>query len=55
MAFRLHAKNGEKEPFIIGGGEIYKIALEKKLVDKIYLTQIHHNFEGDTFFSNIRK
>ncbi len=43
-------KNGEKEPFIIGGGEIYKIALEKKLVDKIYLTRIHHEFDGDTFF-----
>ena len=43
-------KNGEKETFIIGGGEIYKIALEKKLVDKTYLTQIHHEFEGDTFF-----
>ena len=46
-------KNGDAEPFIIGGGEIYKIALEKKLVDKIYLTQIHHTFDGDTFFQAI--
>lgn len=43
-------KNGEKEPFIIGGGQIYKIALDKNLVDKIYLTQIYHSFDGDTFF-----
>ena len=46
-------KSGDKEPFIIGGGEIYKLALEKKLVDKIYLTQVHHSFDGDTFFPEI--
>ena len=43
-------KNKEKETFIIGGGQIYKLALELNLVDKIYLTRIHANFEGDTFF-----
>ena len=45
--------NRDQEPFIIGGGEIYKLALEKKLVDKIYLTRIHTNFEGDTFFPKL--
>tara|TARA_B100001250_G_scaffold11376_1_gene9889 strand:+ start:111 stop:617 length:507 start_codon:yes stop_codon:yes gene_type:complete len=48
-------KNNEKEAFIIGGGEIYKLALEKNLVDRIYLTRIHHEFEGDTFFPYIDK
>lgn len=41
----------DPEPFIIGGGVIYEIAMP--LVDRIYLTQIHHKFEGDTFFPEI--
>ena len=48
------AKNNEDiEPFIIGGGQIYRIALEENLVDKIYLTKVHHSFEGDTFFPEL--
>lgn len=37
--------------FIIGGGEIYKQSLE--FADKIYLTIVHENFEGDSFFPEI--
>ncbi len=37
-----------KEFFIIGGGEIYKSAIEK--ADKIYMTRVHAGFDGDTFF-----
>jgi dihydrofolate reductase len=37
----------EKEVFIIGGAEIYKQALP--ISDKIYLTQVHHQFEADTY------
>lgn len=36
------------EVFIIGGGEIYKQALPK--ADKLYLTKIDTEIEGDTFF-----
>ena len=46
-------KNNDSEPFIIGGGEIYKIALKKKLIDKIYLTRIHYNYNGDTYFPEL--
>ena len=42
--------SNEDEAFIIGGGEIYKLALQENLVDRIYLTRIHYEFEGDTFF-----
>jgi dihydrofolate reductase len=42
-----------KEIFIIGGGEIYKEALPK--TDKIYLTRIHAEIEGDTFFPEINR
>ena len=41
----------DKEIFIIGGGEIYKEGF--KYVDKIYLTEVDGEFEGDTYFPNI--
>jgi dihydrofolate reductase len=37
--------------FIIGGGEIYKQSLE--VADKIYLTLVHKEFEGDTTFPEL--
>jgi dihydrofolate reductase len=43
----------ENEAFIIGGAEIYRLALP--FADKIYLTEVHHTFEGDTFFPAIDK
>lgn len=42
---------GEKEVFIIGGAEIYRQAM--MLADKIYLTRIYHDFEGDSYFPYI--
>jgi len=45
--------NNEIELFIIGGGQIYKEALEKGQIDKMYITHVHHNFDGDTFFPEI--
>lgn len=42
----------DDQPFIIGGGEIYKQAIE--LVDKIELTRVHQSFDdADTFFPEI--
>lgn len=41
----------EEEIFIIGGAQIYKQALP--LVDKLYLTIVHRNYEGDTSFPEI--
>lgn len=41
---------GETECFIIGGGQIYQHALEKGLVDRMYLTHILEAFDADTFF-----
>ncbi len=43
----------ENEAFIIGGAEIYRLALP--FADTIYLTEVHHAFEGDTFFPAIDK
>lgn len=41
----------DSNPFIIGGGEIYKQAMS--LVDKIEITRVHEEFEADTFFPKI--
>lgn len=38
----------EREVFVIGGGEIYRQALP--LADRIYLTVVHAEVEGDTWF-----
>lgn len=40
-----------KEMFVIGGGEIYKAFMP--MVHKVYLTRVHANFEGDTFFPEL--
>jgi len=49
-----HAINsGDKEPFVIGGGQIYALALEEDLIDRMYLTHVHESFEGDTYFPEI--
>ncbi|MBO5860328.1 MAG: dihydrofolate reductase [Alistipes sp.] len=38
----------EEEIFIIGGAQIYTLALE--VADRIYLTRVEHDYEGDTSF-----
>lgn len=45
------AKTLSKEIFIIGGGEIYKQTIEH--AERIYLTRVHTNIEGDTFFPEL--
>ena len=41
---------GEDEVFVIGGGTIYAKALDLDVVDRIYMTIVHADFEGDTRF-----
>jgi dihydrofolate reductase len=43
----------DDEPFICGGAQIYRLALAGDLVDRIYLTRIHADVEGDTFLPEI--
>jgi len=43
----------EVEVFVIGGGDIYKQAIDK--ANKLYITEIHQDFEGDTLFPLIDK
>jgi dihydrofolate reductase len=41
----------DSQPFIIGGGEIYRLFMP--YCDRIELTRVHHNFEADVFFPKI--
>ena len=38
----------EEEVFIIGGAQIYALALD--VADRIYITRVEHDYEGDTQF-----
>jgi dihydrofolate reductase len=44
---------GSEEIFIIGGGNVYKQALD--ITNKIYLTEVKANIEGDAFFPELNK
>ena len=47
-------EGGEVPPdtsvFIIGGAQIYKAAMERGLIDIMYLTTVHARLRADTFF-----
>ena len=47
----IKVSNYDNQPFIIGGGEIYKLSM--KYTEKIELTKIYKTFEADTFFPKI--
>ena len=49
-AIEFALESGDSNPFIIGGGQIYQYVLDHELVDEMYITWIHDQFEGDTFF-----
>ena len=42
---------GDNQPFIIGGGEIYSLGI--KIADRIELTRVHTELEGDAYFPEI--
>ena len=50
LDFALEAaqQKGLDKVFILGGGEIYRQAI--KLADKLIITEVHADFEGDTLF-----
>jgi dihydrofolate reductase len=47
-AIAIAAQVDEEELFVVGGAEIYKLAMP--YTDRIYLTRIHSVIEGDTFY-----
>tara|TARA_R110002049_G_scaffold1130_23_gene8372 strand:+ start:566 stop:1045 length:480 start_codon:yes stop_codon:yes gene_type:complete len=51
MEEALNQAGNDAQPFIIGGGEIYKIGLE--FATKIELTRVHGTFDADAYFPEI--
>jgi dihydrofolate reductase len=49
----LEVTKEDAQPFIIGGGEIYKQALS--IAHRVELTRVHHSFEADTYFPELNK
>ena len=45
--------HNEQEVFVIGGGQIYTKSLP--LAQKLYITEVNHDFDGDTYFPNYDK
>ena len=41
----------QDEVFVIGGATLYEVTLEH--ADRLYITQIHKSFKGDTWFPEI--
>lgn len=50
-ALQIANDQGEEEVFIIGGGQIFSQSVE--LWDKLYLTEVNAEVEGDVFFPEI--
>ncbi|MCB0762313.1 MAG: dihydrofolate reductase [Flavobacteriales bacterium] len=49
-ALELARNNGEQSAFVIGGGEVYRQALQQNLANKMYITHVEAQPEADTFF-----
>ena len=43
----------EEENFVIGGASIYELLMP--YVNKMYITKIHQNFEGDVYFPKVNE
>ena len=50
-AIQFAKERGEEELMVIGGGVIYQQFMD--IADRIYLTRIHTEIEGDTYFPEI--
>lgn len=50
-AFKIAEEQQQEEVFILGGAEIYRQTMNK--ADKMYITEIKAEFEGDAFFPKI--
>jgi len=51
QALEYTQNNGEKEVYVIGGGEVFRQALPR--ADRIYLTRINADTPADTYFPQL--
>ncbi len=52
-ALKLAREEGGQEVMVIGGGQVYDATLP--IADRIYLTEVHENVDGDAWFPHIDK
>jgi dihydrofolate reductase len=50
-ALKTAEEKGLETIFLLGGGEIYRQSMD--IADKMIITEVHHEFDGDTFFPPI--
>jgi dihydrofolate reductase len=43
--------SNDTKAFIIGGAQIYRLAMDMGIIEKMYLTTVHGNFDSDASFS----
>ncbi len=48
QAIKVAERTKTAECFVIGGAQIYTLAFP--LADKMYISQVRHNYKGDTYF-----
>jgi dihydrofolate reductase len=48
QAIRVAKRTKAMECFVIGGAQIYALALP--YADKMYISQVHYDYKGDTYF-----
>ena len=46
-------KFGDVEFFVIGGGKIYQQFIDLDVIDKMYITEVTDNKNGDVYFPNV--
>lgn len=46
--------DGEKI-FIIGGAEVYKLAIDNVIIKEVFLTEIQHSYEGNVYFPHFNE
>jgi dihydrofolate reductase len=50
QALDLAEQKDDREIFIIGGGQIYQQALDRGLVDRLYITRVQGDYQAEIFF-----
>jgi dihydrofolate reductase len=54
-ALSAYQSDKNRKFFIIGGGQIYKLALEAKILEEMFITHIEGNYDADTFFPDFNE
>jgi dihydrofolate reductase len=54
-ALSAYQSDKNRKFFIIGGGQIYKLALEAKILEEMFITHIDGNYDADTFFPDFNE